>query len=350
MGSDINVSTRPPVTPTSDGVDKVAPTQAPSSAPSTGTQGGTDPSAQQAADQAKQAQEAADAARKAAAMNQPKWDMPTTTLQQDFMGVVDSIVKEGYQTAKPTESGQMGDQAQDGAASQRNMAQEMQRDQQVLREFIREANYLVGEKGMELSQMLNTIRVEQGGAFWQKVQQILQKGIPIEQAVIFQKAEKSFQEMGKNPAEMNQALKTLAGGALTQAQQEAAMRNPGKVILELLKIETNPQAQIDNFLAALKTLTRDGMQESAQKLRSYLRRRGGFTEEDLMFYTSSDRKEIFQGPLSREPIQPVNWWYLLLAIGTFGTSMGLGLNTLEAALMGIGVAVLMFCLSLIFKR
>jgi hypothetical protein len=144
---------------------------------------------------------------------------------------------------------------------------------------------------------------------------------------------------------MDAAFKSLASGSAAAE----AMKTPGKAILELMKAEVNPQTSMDNFLAALAILNKDGMKESAEKLRSYLRRRGGVPEEAIQYYFTQ-KKEIFQGPFPKEPIQPVNWWYVLLAIGAFATSIGVGLNLWEAALMGIGVAALMFFLSFIYKR
>ena len=53
--------------------------------------------------------------------------------------------------------------------------------------------------------------------------------------------------------------------------------------------------------------------------------------------------------MPREEIKPVNFWYILLAIGTFAASIGLGLNIVEAAVVGVCSAVIMFVLALLFR-
>jgi hypothetical protein len=278
---------------------------------------------------------------------------PSLNLPQEFVGVLNTIVKEGYETAKPPEAGKTGDQGLasggqaggEAALSQKAVTQEIQRDLQVIREFVRELNYLVEDQGVQIAQALNQIRVEQGGAFWQKVQEILQKGIPIEKTVLFQNLEKTLQELPKNPTAGPDLAKGMLGAG---SGAEAAQKNPGKAILELLKGELNPQ-QKESFLMALQTLDKNGLPLSAQKLRSYLRRRGGLPEQDL-YFIENQRKEIFQGPMPREEIKPVNWWYILLALGAFGTSVGLGLGIGEAVAIGGAVAVLMFVLSLVLKK
>jgi len=304
-------------------------------------------SSQQAADQAQQksqqdtqkaqadaqAKAQADAAQKAAPSFLP--DQPSSMgLPRDFMGVMDSIVKEGYETAKPPSSGKTGDQDAQGSMGQKSTTQDFQKDLTTLREFMREAKYMIENQGMNVAQMFNMVKVEQGGAFWQKLQQVLQKGVSSD-TLLSKKGD---------PSE-DAAFKSLATG--TAASE--SMKTPGKAILELMKAEVNPQTSMDNFLAALAILNKDGMKESAEKLRFYLRRRGGVPEEAIQYYFTQ-KKEIFQGPFPKEPIQPVNWWYILLAIGAFATSIGVGLNLWEAALMGIGVAALMFFLSFIYRR
>jgi hypothetical protein len=302
--------------------------------------------AQHAADQAQQksqqdAQKAqsealADAAQKAAQSFLP--DRPSMGLPRDFMGVMESIMKEGYETAKPPSSGKTGDQDAEGSMGQKSLAQDMQKDLTTLREFMREAKYMIENQGMNVAQMFNMVKVEQGGAFWQKLQQVLQKGV-LSDTLLSKKGDPAEQ------GQMDAAFKSLATGSAAAD----AMKTPGKAILDLMKAEVNPQTSMDNFLAALATLNKDGMRESADKLRSYLRRRGGVPEEAIQYYFTQ-KKEIFQGPFPKEPIQPVNWWYILLAIGAFATSIGVGLNIWEATLMGIGVAALMFFLSFIYRR
>jgi hypothetical protein len=310
--------------------------------------------AAKAAEEARQAQEAQAAQARQAAVDAIRQQGSSgPTLPQDFMGVLDNIVKEGYETAKPPEGGKTGDQGQDGATNtQKNMAQEMQRDLQTIREFVREAKYMVTNQGMEVAQMLNMMKVEQGGAFWQKIQQILQKGIPVEKQVLFQKLDKPVTELPKSLTSApgsDAALKAAMGGATNLG--DMAKMTPGQAILELLKAEGNPTAQLEHFLAAMTILNRDGLQESAKKLRSYLRRRGDWTpEQEIRYFRGEDqKKEIFQGPMPREEFRPVNFWYLLLAIGTFGASLGLGLNIMEAAVVGVFSALIMFLLALLFR-
>jgi hypothetical protein len=284
-----------------------------------------------------QARAATDAAQKAS--QQFSFDSSGMSLPKDFVGVMDSIMKEGYETAKSTTSGKAGDQDAEGTLGQKNLAQDMPKDLTTLREFMREAKYMIENQGMTVAQMFNTVKVEQGGAFWQKLQQVLQKGVPTDSLTL------SKTEDSAETARMEAALKNLAAGAVAAE----TMKTPGKAILELMRGEINPQNQVENFLAALQMLKKDGMNESAERLRSYLRKRGDVPEEAIQYYFTQ-KKEIFQGPFPKEPIQPVNWWYILLALGAFGISIGVGLNIWEALLMGIGMAALMFFLSFIYKR
>jgi hypothetical protein len=293
----------------------------------------------QAEAQAKaQAQSQADAVQKASQL--ASLDQASGVgLPKDFMNVMDSIVKEGYETAKAPSSGKMGDQDMQGNLGQKNMTQDLQKDLTTLREFMREAKYLIDNQGMTVAQMFNMVKVEQGGAFWQKLQQVLQKGVPGDALLFSKKGDPA------DPAQMEAALKNL----VASSEVAEAMKTPGRAILELMKAEVNPQNQLANFLAALKILDKDGMSDSANRLRSYLRKRGDVPEEAIQYYFDQ-KKEIFEGPFPKEPIQPVNWWYILLALGAFGTSITVGLNLWESLLMGIGMAALMFFLSFIYKR
>src|SRR4030095_10197 len=216
--------------------------------------------AKQAAE-AQKAQEAQAAEARRAAVGAIK-AQGTMTLPQEFMGVLDGIVQESYEVAKPPEGGKTNDQGTGGgtgqAGGQKTVGQEMQRDIQVMREFVREAKYMIANQGMEVAQMLNTMKVAQGGAFWSKVQQILQKGIPVDKQVLFQKLDKPVTELPKSMASGSQdaALKAALGQTQGAEAGDMAMMNPGQAILELLKAEANPAGQLEHFLAGLYILNR----------------------------------------------------------------------------------------------
>src|SRR4029453_14990526 len=150
--------------------------------------------------------------------------------------------------------------------------------------------------------------------------------------------DKPVTELPKSMAAGSQdaAFKASLEGSQSAASAEASMMNPGQAVLELLKAEANPAGQLEHFLAGLYILNKDGLQQSAARLRSYLRRRGQLPEHDFQdFHYKDESKKIFQGPMPREKIKPVNFWYILLAIGTFAASIGLGLNIVEAAAVGV---------------
>src|SRR4030095_1276904 len=108
--------------------------------------------AKQAAE-AQKAQEAQAADARRAAVDAIK-AQGSMTLPQEFMGVLDSIVQESYEVAKPPEGGKTGDQGMGGgtgqAGGQKNVAQEMQKDLQVIREIVRGAKYILDNQGMEV--------------------------------------------------------------------------------------------------------------------------------------------------------------------------------------------------------
>ncbi|MBL7685188.1 MAG: hypothetical protein JNK65_04030 [Deltaproteobacteria bacterium] len=276
-----------------------------------------------------------------------KLETPTLSLPQEFMNVIDTIVKEGYENAQPSSSGQTGDQASNGGTGQKNAAFEFQKDLQVIKEFMKEAGFLIGKQGVEVAQMLNMIKVEQGGAFWQKAQQVLQKGIPLEQAVLFQKLEKNLGGPSKNMSEQDMATKVMQ--AQSQQNEAMSMRTPGKAILEILKAETNPQ-QAELFLSAFQILNRDGLNESAQHLRSYLKRRSMPAYEQIHQWAQNHPKEIFQGPIAREPETLNHFWYILIALICFGLSMSVGLSVIESLMMGGTTILLVFLLGLVVKH
>ncbi len=259
---------------------------------------------------------------------------PTLTLPQEFMGVIDSMVKEGYETAQVWQNGKTGDQAQNNSLPQKELLQQMRKDFQVIREFIRELDFRINTQGIAVAQALNRIQVEQGGVLWQKLVQVLQKGIP----------ENFF------PKPFSKNFGNLENFKPSQVDtiQETSLRTPGKAILELLKAEIHPRTE--HFLLALQILDREGLKESADRLRSYLRRRGDIAEDTLRYYPTETRREIFQPPLLKEVIQPVNVWYLLFFMGIFGISWGMGMSLLGSILLSLVSVLVMFVFLYFWKK
>ncbi len=254
------------------------------------------------------------------------------TLSQEFMGVIDTLVQEGYETAKPIDTGKSGDQGG-------SLSQDMKRDLQVIREFLREANYKVEQQSAETAQMLNMIKVELGGAFWQKLQQALQKTAG-QDFVNFQKSELASQENAKNASDI---------GKTANESRTDLQKNPGPIIAELLKAEGNPHGQNEHFLTALALLGREGMPLSTQKLISYLKRRGGLSEQEWQTCFSYVPQHYLAGVARHEKNQSVNWWYIFLALLCFGAFIVTGMGVLETLLVGGGLMTVMWIGSLLFN-
>ncbi|GEM_PF-2605083 len=300
------------------------------------------------AENLQKAQEAQEAQLKKASSEVLRIQTQSASFSQDFLQMMDSIVKEGYETAKPPEGGKTGDQNSGNA--QQNPSFPSQKELQLLREFMREANYLIQNQNMEVAQMLNTLKVEQGGAFWQKVQQMLQKGIPLHQAVVFQSLDKNLQEISKQFLGMEGMVK-MAATSGSMGAGEALQIQPGRALLEIMKAESNPQGAMDHYLVALQILLKDGMQGSAQKLLSYLRRRGGFKESEQAYFLGDQLRRDLVGPSSpREERSMAHLWYILIAMGSFGALVGLGFDWIASLLVGFSMGLVIFIFSFIYKK
>jgi len=266
--------------------------------------------------------------------------LPTASpveLSQDFVGVMDEIYHETYQS-------------QDSPSDPQNplfkevdvkMLQELKRDMQIVREFIREATYLVNEQQLPITQVVLSLKAMQGGMLWQQFQQALQKNISF-QGTDAQNIQETLKTGPKTSESVSPQIKAKV------EIEDAGLKKPGQALLELIQAETNPKGEIDHFLAALKILDREGLKKSSRKLLAYLKKRGGMPAEYLLPY-QTQQKEVFAPFLQRDEIQRVNFWYILLALAVFGASVGFGLSIVESIVVGLGVIVLMWILTFLFK-
>jgi len=215
--------------------------------------------------------------------------------------------------------------------------QDGQREVQVLREFLREAQRLCIDQKLEVSQMIHRLKAQQGGVFWNKMQQILQKGIPAHQAVVFQKLDKDAGDIkGKfGPPEIP-VLGEKAGDA-GMALRSAA----GKALLEMLKAESNPTTQIEHMVLALQLLGRSETRESSQKLLNYLKQRWGMSDEELNRFLQDHNLPYYLGPMPKRPLAEKNvgtLWYPLLALVVVPIGMLAGMEFIWALALGIALA------------
>ena len=252
---------------------------------------------------------------------------------QELAKIFGNIIQEGLnvvQSSQP-EVVQSKDILQEGFSN-------LQRDLQMIREFIREIDYLIGQ-GMEMSQALNKMKIEQGGAFWQNLQQVLQKfGLEKQTSFLTTESLDPLKNLGESLIQ--------EGGIGKDTARSAAAR----AILELLKGESNPQIQKEQFLLALQILLKGDLKESSHRLLSYLRKRGGFSDQELAYYFQESKREIFQGPFPREEIKRGSFWYLLFGLGAFGISAGLGLNLAGSITVGVATSVLLLVFSWIWGK
>lgn len=327
MGSEIN--TRPPPQPA---VDPVPPPQAANTvkadaaadaAASQAEQQAKQTQQDQAADQADHTQQAQTAAelQKLAQQQLMKAPDKPQALSTEFMSAFETIFQEGYENYKVPQSSE-------GAQVFADLkGKEFQKDLSVIREFIREAKYLIGEQGMDMSQMFHWIRSEQGGQFWQKVQQALQHAMP---GQVRPDAETAM--LGAKPG----------GGALKDGDPDKieSSQHPGKAMLDLLKAESNPRSQFESYAAILLTLRQEGLKESSQRMANLLKRRWDLSDEDLNRMMAQYGMVYYQGGAPREKGPPVNWWYFIGAVIAVPSAMVLGFDFLWAAGIGVAVAVL----------
>jgi len=286
-----------------------------------------------AADQAQENQQAQQAA---AVADQVKTDITqkldkSPSLSFEFMTAFSTTVQEGYENYKVPQS--------DSSSSAWNdtRGQENQRELQVVREFVREATRLLSDQKMEVSQMIHRIKADQGGIFWNKLQQVLQKGISPQQAVAFQKLDKDAGDIKhKFGAPEIPVLGEKAG------ETGKALKNPaGQVLLEMLKAESNPTTQVEHMILALQILHREGMKDSSQKLLSYLKQRWGLSDDELQRFLSDHNLPYYLGPMPRrdnlEKSQGT-FWYPLLALVVVPIGMLAGMDFVWALVLGIALS------------
>ena len=282
------------------------------------------------ADQAKQAQET-------------KLEKPST-MSFEFMGVFETVFQEGYENYKVPHS------SESAAANTETRGQDLQRDMQVIREFFREANRIFAGQKMEISQMINHLKADQGGMFWNRLQQVLQKGIPTHQMVVFQKTEKDAGDIKHKFGSPEIPVKLGEKGA--EAGKLGQLARPGSAMLELLKSESNPNTQIEHAILALQIMQKEGLQESSQKLMGYLKKRWGMTDEQMQRFLSDNKIPFYMGPMATladaGQRSRSSFWYLLPALASIPIAVLIGVDILWAAILGI--ALLGFSLILTAQR
>ncbi|MBF0492225.1 MAG: hypothetical protein HQM15_05540 [Deltaproteobacteria bacterium] len=230
----------------------------------------------------------------------------------------------------------------------REQAPELQREMTMFREVVRQVREAVFAQGMDIMQALNMLRVDQGGALYQRFQDFLSKTFPLERNQFFQKLENLSPEAVKNIFGSAEAL-----GAFLQKNQspEAQSRNPALAVLEMVKGEINPQ-QPEHFLVALQIFSKEFNTENTQKLLSYLKRRGVLDENEYLRYMQSFRAppEQHAALWGKEEIKPIRFWYILLAVLCFVVSYGIEHDFVVSLLVGLGMAGLMGLLNFMLRK
>ncbi len=284
-----------------------------------------------AAQQTQQNQQTQQAEAVEEAVIEPKFQLPERgpSLSSEFMNAFSSVVREGYENYRSPQ----------GDLSSRNepRGQESQRELQVIREFVREAQRLLSDQKLEVSQMIHRLKAEQGGMFWNKLQQVLQKGLSPQQAVVFQKLDKDAGDIKHkfgSPEIPNLGEKAGEAGK--------AMRHPaGQALFEMLKAEANPTTQIEHMVLALQILGREGMKDSSQKLLGYLKHRWGMSDEELKRFLADHQLPYYLGPMpKRDASERASGtiWYPLLALIAVPIGMLAGMDFVWAAVLGIALA------------
>ncbi len=310
------------------------------------TRGSTAENSSRQVQENQKAQEAQEAQfrKSAAEAMQKKPEIPS--LNQDFLSLVESIAQEAYEAPKAQAGGKSGDQDTGNMAGKQNSGA-TQKDLQVLREFLRESNYLIRSQNMDVAQMLNTLKVQQGGLFWSRVQEMLQKGIPASQLVLFQNVEKNLQEITKQFMGMEGLSKMPQAPA-----KEGNMMQPGRALLEILQAESNPVTAMDHYMTALQILMRDNLQDSAQKLVVYMKRRSGLSDyaHQASYWVNELRKDIVAPDPQKVERGFGHWLHLLLGAVSFGILASLGYDWIASLLVGVSIAVILFIFSFVLKK
>lgn len=262
----------------------------------------------------------------------------------EVIQVIDSVVKEAYEdrlnnSSHPSSVNNAGNLSQNSV----NPEGELKKGIKIINEFLREVTFLVVERGMEVSQALQKIKVDQNGTFWKAFEQVLQKG---------SYTEPSTSSRTEKPLEA--ALGTSADQRISSERKvttESSTLMAGQAILELLKAEGNPQAQKEHFLAALQFLRQGNCAESERKLLRYLRGRKDFSEQELEYYLGERSFPRSSQRLAyTEEKSLLKASYIFFPILAFGASIGLGLGWEGGLTVGLGTALLLFLVSWIAKK
>jgi hypothetical protein len=190
---------------------------------------------------------------------------------------------------------------------------------------------------MEISQMIHALKAEQGGMFYNRLQQVLQKGIPAHQQVVFQKTDKDAGDIKHKfgSPEIPGALGDKAGEI-----GKLGMARPGSAMLEMLRAEANPTSQVEHAVLALQILQQDGMQDSSQKVLSYLKKRWGLNDEQMQRFLADHKIPFYFGPTPLADAAEKsrgNFWYILVALASVPVAMLIGLDFLWAVIFGIAL-------------
>jgi hypothetical protein len=280
-----------------------------------------------ASDDAKRAAEnqAADAAKSAQATIpdvQAELGKPSD-LSFEFLNVFQTVFQEGYENFQVPKGDAASDLHQQGG-------KEFQKELHVLKEFMREMQRLVKEQNLDVRNMIYRVKAEQGGVFWDKVQQILQKGLPLHQTVNFQKTQKELEMQARIAG-----AGVESSGDAERLKAAALSKSGSNPMLDLLKAESNPLTRMEAYVAIMQTLRQDGLQQSSDKMLSYLRHKWGMNEEQMQQFLQTQGWVYFQGPFPRKESELPNPWYLLIAVLVIPLAMSLGLGMLPSAAIGL---------------
>lgn len=249
----------------------------------------------------------------------------------EFVQVVEMVVQEsveGYHTPNIDQGA--------GAFTQDHGAAFTPKEQQMVREFLRQLKALVGEQGLELVHAFNHLKTQQGGEFWKQFNQVLQKGM-------------AAGAQNLTPEQL--ATKLKAAGQLGTGEGEAGReilrgelgQGPGAALAEVIRAETNPVVHTEAMLAALALLKQEGMEKAHRELVQYLRHRWKMSEREMQRFLHGYPVTYFQGPVRQEKFKDINTpWYPVLALVTVPIAKLLGMDWGLALFGGVLLTAVLF--------
>lgn len=249
----------------------------------------------------------------------------------EFVQVVETVVQEGVEGFYTPNIDRGA-----GAFTQDHGQGFTPKEQQMVREFIRQLKHLVGEQGLEFAHAFNHLKAQQGGEFWKQLNQVLQKGM-------------AAGAQNLTPEQL--AAKLKAAGQLGAAEGEAGKevlrgelgRGPGAALAEVIRAETNPVVHTEAMLAALALLKQEGMEKAHRELVQYLRHRWKMSEREMQRFLHGYPVTYFQGPAVQEKFKSINTpWYPLIALVTIPIAKLLGMDWGLAVFGGVLLTVVMF--------